>query len=398
MSTTRKMKFSFIAVAALALIVSLSLVNCGSSGGGGASSPPKTNVYRAYVADSSGQSIMGYTIDQTSGALTSTGTTTLGSWPHSIVADLQGRFVYVAHASGNMVSAFTINASTGALTSAGTSTTGGNTVYVNTDPLSRFLYATNWNTNDVVIFTINASSGALTKTNCGGGAGCNGMNFAVGVLPYSNTAFDPAGKYAYMAIQGAHVVARFAIDQTTGALSSKITATAGTTPNYVAIEPQGKFAYVTNATSNDVSAYIISAATGTLSQIDCGGGAGCSIANSKNFAAGTYPNSIAIDPASKFLYVANANANTVSAFTINGTTGALTAIAGSPYSVGAGASGCLSVDTDPSGKFLYATNYLNNYVAGFAINGTTGELTSLAGTPFATGVQAYFISTTITSY
>lgn len=36
MSTTRKMKFSFIAVATLVLMVSLALENCGGGGGGGA--------------------------------------------------------------------------------------------------------------------------------------------------------------------------------------------------------------------------------------------------------------------------------------------------------------------------------------------------------------------------
>lgn len=390
------MKKKLCGLAALSLIAMVIPAGCG--GGGGTSSPSKTNAHRAYVANAGAGTVTGYTIDQTSGALTSTGTTTVGSLPDSVVADPQGRFAYVANTSDNTVSAFAINGRTGELTSAGTATTGGYAIYVNTDPLSRFLYATNWNTGDVTVFTINASSGALTKTDCGGGAGCgsgpNSVNFAVGVCPYSNTAFDPAGQFAYLAIQGADVVARFAIDQTTGALSSKVTATTGTAPTYVAIDPAGKFAYVANAASNDVSAYVISAATGALAQIDCGGGAGC---NGKNFAAGTYPNSIAIDPPSKFLYVANANANTVSAYTINGATGVLTAVSGSPYSVGPDAYGSLSVATDPAGKFLYATSELSNNVAAFAIDGTTGQLTSL-GSPFPAGLNASFISTTITSY
>ena len=42
MSTTRKMKFSFLAVAALALMVSFSLVNCGGGGGGGGNTAGNT--------------------------------------------------------------------------------------------------------------------------------------------------------------------------------------------------------------------------------------------------------------------------------------------------------------------------------------------------------------------
>jgi len=394
---SRTMKYSIVAIC---LVVSLAAIMVACSGGGSAA-PAHGSVYRAYVADSSGQAIKGYVIDRTTGALVSTGstgTTPLGTWPLQVVADLSGRFVYTANTSDNTVSAFSINAVTVALTSAGTSTTGGLTVFVNTDPLSRFLYAVSWNSSEgVAAFTINPSNGALTKTDCGGGAGCSGMNFAVGSVPYSNTAFDAAGKYAYLTLQGEGAVARFAIDQTTGALSSKITATAGASPGYVVIDPTGKFAYVANSGGDDVSAYTVSASTGTLSQIDCGGGAGC---NGKNFSvgAGAFPSGLATDLAGKFLYVANANNNTVSAFTINGATGALTPVAGSPYTIGAGANGCISVATDPSGKFLYATNYMNNYVAGFTINSATGELSAMAGNPLATGLQAYFISTTITSY
>ncbi len=41
MSTTSKMRFSFLSVAAFALIVSLSLVNCGGGEGGGVTPPAK---------------------------------------------------------------------------------------------------------------------------------------------------------------------------------------------------------------------------------------------------------------------------------------------------------------------------------------------------------------------
>jgi len=83
-----------------------------------------------------------------------------------------------------------------------------------------------------------------------------------------------------------------------------------------------RFAYVTNLNSNDVSAYTISPATGALTQILCGGGTGCI---GSNFAAGTLPVSVTVDPSGKFAYVANQASNDVSAYTIN-TNGALTRI------------------------------------------------------------------------
>lgn len=386
------MKRALFAVSVSILFACAVLPGCG--GGGGGLLPGKTSVYRAYVANNSTRTVAAFTIDRSSGALTSTGTTTVGSGPSWVATDSQGRFAFVLTGSGT-VAGYTIDARTGALASAGTATISDSAVSASIDPAARFLYVPNWMSNDVSIFTINAASGALARTDCGGGAGCNGMNFATGLSPYSNVAFDPTGKYAYLAIQGDNKVARFVIDQTTGALSSSVTVTAGTAPGYVVLDPHGKFAFAANATSNDVSAYTVSAVDGTLSQIDCGGGAGC---NGKNFSTGAYPNTLAMDPAGKFLYAANANSNTVSAYTINGATGVLSEVVGSPYSVGPDAWGDQSVAVDPSGKFVYATSDQSNNVAGFSINAATGQLTPLTASPFVAGGQAYFITTTVTSY
>jgi 6-phosphogluconolactonase len=75
--------------------------------------------------------------------------------------------------------------------------------------------------------------------------------------------------------------------------------------------------------------------------------------------------------------VVNGNpSNTVTAFTINSVTGQLTSVAGSPYAVGTGAGG-LSVDR--TGKFLYVANSGSNNVSAFTINGATGQLTQVTG-------------------
>jgi len=52
--------------------------------------------------------------------------------------------------------------------------------------------------------------------------------------------------------------------------------------------------------------------------------------------AGTFPLSVVIDPAGQFAYVANENSNDVSVYSIDATTGALTAVGGSPFAAGGG--------------------------------------------------------------
>lgn len=74
----------------------------------------------------------------------------------------------------------------------------------------------------------------------------------------------------------------------------------------------------------------------------------------------------------------------MSAFTINTTTGALTAVAGSPFAAGTNPR---AITTDPSGKFAYVTNETGNSVSAYSINTTTGALTAMAGSPFAVGTM-----------
>ena len=142
-------------------------------------------------------------------------------------------------------------------------------------------------------------------------------------------------------------------------------------------------AYAANQGSNDVSAYTINPTTGALTAI-----------TGSPFVAGTTPLSMAGDPTAKFAYVANyfngAGGNSVSAYAINPTTGALTAVTGSPFAAGTNPR---SVTVDPTGRFAYAANQNSNNVSAYTINGTTGALTPITGSPFAAGASPVSVTT-----
>jgi len=145
----------------------------------------------------------------------------------------------------------------------------------------------------------------------------------------------------------------------------------------VAVDPTGKFVYVANEGSTNVSGYTLNATTGALTAI-----------SGSPFAAGLVPFSVAVDPTGKFAYVANEGSNDVSGFTINATTGALTAISGSPFAAG---SNPVSVAVDPTGKFAYVANFSNN-VSAYTINASTGALTAISGSPFAAGFTPHSVT------
>ena len=84
-----------------------------------------------------------YTINATTGALTSIGTIAARGTPVSVAVDPPGKFAYVTNSGSNDVSMYTINATTGALTSIGTIAAGTDPVSVAVDPSGKFAYVTN---------------------------------------------------------------------------------------------------------------------------------------------------------------------------------------------------------------------------------------------------------------
>jgi len=201
-------------------------------------------------------SVSMYTVNATTGALSSLGKVAAGLFPNAVAVDPSGRFAYVANGDlfrgTGSVSMYTINATTGALTSIGTIVTAGaGASSVAVDPSGKFAYVTHEFSDNVSMFTINAATGALTSI---------GM-IAAGITPGS-VAVDPSGRFAYAANSGSNDVSMYTINATTGALTSIGTAAAGIIPASVAVDPSGKFAYVANNGSNDVSMYTINATTG----------------------------------------------------------------------------------------------------------------------------------------
>ena len=139
-----------------------------------------------------------------------------------------------------------------------------------------------------------------------------------------------------------------------------------------------------NADANNVSGYTIDPSTGALT----------AIAGSP-FDAASEPSSVAVDPSGKFAYVANevsGSTGNVLGYMINPSTGALTAIAGSPFAAGFAP---FSVAVDPSGRFAYVANVNSGNVSGYTIDPSTGALTAITGSPFPAGAGP--VSVAITS-
>ena len=329
-----------------------------------------------------------YQIDPNTGALSAIigSPFTTGANPFSVAVDRAGKFAYVVNSGSsdgvNGLSAYQIDPNTGALSAiiASESTTGNNPRSVAVSPNGKFAYVANFasttGVNGLSAYTINQTTGALSAIIV--------SESTTGSQPQS-VAVDPNGKFAYVANYGSTIgvngLSAYTINPNTGALSAIIgsESTTGSRPISVAVSPNGQFAYVANFASttgvNGLFAYTINQTTGALSAIIV-----------SESTTGSQPRSVTVDPNGKFVYVVNSGSTTgvngLSAYTINTNTGALTALSGSASTTG---DGPISVRVDPTGKFAYVANFDSDGLSAYTINPNTGALSALSGPPFTAG-------------
>ena len=187
-------------------------------------------------------------------------------------------------------------------------------------------------------------------------------------------------RFAYVANSNG-TLSIYAVNLKTGQLRSNGYMFAGS----VTVDPSGRFAYTLG--TNSISAYTINASTGELTAIT---------GSPYPSPTGSGPKSITVDPSGKFVYVVNDDFEdingSISAYTIDGNSGALTAVMGSPFATGQGPA---SMTIDPSGRFAYVNNEDDSPggdISGYTINATNGALTAMLGSPFLSRSGAFAVA------
>lgn len=133
-----------------------------------------------------------------------------------------------------------------------------------------------------------------------------------------NITVTPNGKYVYMTTMES-IVMYSSVNSVLTPLSpeSIVPLNSGTNDgdHYIAVHPSGKFAYVVDETLNTVSMFTVDSSTGVLTAI-----------SPATVSTGNYPKSITFDPSGKYAYVTNYSSNTVSIYRVNLATGVLSFI------------------------------------------------------------------------
>jgi 6-phosphogluconolactonase (cycloisomerase 2 family) len=342
------------------------------------------------LGETSTNEITAFSINSTTGVPTQVAGSpfTLGETAnlHSIVITPSGKFIYVVgdNPTGT-IAALSIDAATGAVTPVTGSpfATGDNPEFATIAPNGTLLYVTNNGSGEVWTYSI-ADDGTLALLNRAR-AQQGGEQVALGGGSASVT-YTP--KFAYVANQGSSTVASSISAYTINAQNGKLSVVSGSPfpdgaagtfalANSVAVDPSGRFAYVANG-AGSVAEYTIDPSSGALAAIP-----------GSPLTVGSTPTAVAVDPSGRFVYVTNGGSDGpfVSAYAINTSTGALTPISGSPFP----AAGAVSVTVDPSGQFVYVASGFSvegsGNISAFTINPSTGALTAVAGSPFSSGVH-----------
>jgi 6-phosphogluconolactonase (cycloisomerase 2 family) len=304
------------------------------------------------------------------------------------------RFAYIADSGddssdrGKTVSIYSVDPSSGQLRPRGYLTADTNPAFVvpvdrSPDDLAvpAFDYVVNDTAGTVSPYKVLKPTGLLQPI--GAGAVPSDQSGRSGT-PISAVA-DPTGRFLYVANEGCALnqasfqctplsngvrgsIVTFSINQTTGELSQVGGANYTTLafPHAMTIAGQGKYLYVSyNDDPGGVSAYSINPTTGVLTEL---------VVQGSPYRVGAQSKSMAVDPAGKFLYVANDYNVGISIFVIDPNSGKLSVVPG-----GINTEGTTSIAFEPSGRFLYSLESSRDHAFVYAVNSTTGALSRTTG-------------------
>jgi 6-phosphogluconolactonase (cycloisomerase 2 family) len=193
---------------------------------------------------------------------------------------------------------------------------------------------------------------------------------------YCSATTPPTTENLYVTDVANYIVLNYSVDPSAGTLSLVPATTAigvptGTLPSGVAVDPCNRFVYVSNQTpDNSVSAYTI---CNTVNNA-----ANCPVADFRLhpvtghiFLTADDPGPLAVDAYGKFLYVVDTGSNELSAFTINPSSGSLTAFNQPTISTGLGPN-AIAIRSDDS--WVFVANINSNTLSQYAIIPSTGAL------------------------
>ncbi len=224
-------------------------------------------------------------------------------------------------------------------------------------PNKRFAYAIDEQLNGpaarVIAFAIDQATGALTEIN----------RQDTGATIGAHVAVHPSGQWVLSANYGGGSVSAFAVRNDGGLEPASVPVAAGGQAHQITFDAAGSVAFVPCVMAQHLAVFDF--ADGTLTPHD-----------PATIALAGGPRTLAFTPDQRFVYVLTQDESTISAFAFEPVTAGLTFIETVPATPSGGSFSAHLV-VHESGKFLYASNRMDNGIALFNVNPDTGRLTEV---------------------
>jgi 6-phosphogluconolactonase len=339
--------------------------------------PASMHVYFGTYTGEKSQGVYRSRLDLASGALSAPELAATVTSPSFLAVHPSKRFLYAVNEMGKFgdkptgaVSAFAIGAG-GALTLLNQESSGG---------------------SGPAHLTVDRAGTAVLVANYGGGSvaslpvGADGrLRPAVSVIthqgssvhpkrqtkPYAHSInVDAANRFAYAADLGADRIFVYRLDKTgtlTAATPPSVALAPGSGPRHFALHPTRPYAYVINELALTVTAFSRDAASGALTELQTIGTLPAGVANDPAFSTAE----VVVHPSGRFLYGSNRGHDSIVVFAIDDATGKLTLVehestqGNFPRGFG----------VDPTGTYLLAANQRSDSVVVFRIDQKSGALT-----------------------
>ena len=268
-----------------------------------------------------------------------------------------------------VVNAFRITEPDGTLVKINTRSSGGlGACYVSIDPTGKNVLVANYFGGSCSVLPIQPD-GSLAPASCTQehtGSSIHPQRQASAFTHSINC--DPAGRFAIVADLGMDKIMIYRFDAASGTLTPNdppfIAIEPGGGPRHFTFHPSGKFAYADLELSNKVVVFQYDADKGALKEIQ-------TISTlPAGFTGESTTSEILTTPDGRFLYVGNRGHDSLAIFSIDPTTGKLTAIGHEPTR----GKVPRNFNIDPTGTYLLAANLESNNVVVFRINRETGLL------------------------
>jgi 6-phosphogluconolactonase len=319
--------------------------------------------FHMYVSYQDDDKVSIYRVDRSSGDVALQEDVAMTGGPAPMALSPNQQVLHVGLRGSQQLASYRVNQDTGGLSAIGSVPLQGEPVYLSTDRTGRFVLSAYYYQSTAGVHAV-GSDGAATLPPVEWRMTAHGAH-AIQTDRSNRFAFVP-----HIANRGPNAIFQFRFDETTGRLTpntpDRHSPTEYLGPRAFAFHPTLDTVYFSDEQNGSVTGYQLDSSAGTLTPFQ----------TISTLPAGyTEPNTcsqIHMAPSGKFLYAPNRGHNSVASFTIDATSGRLTAsgrVATEPVP--------RAFNLDPSGNFLYVGGLDSGRLASYRIDQNSGELTPL---------------------